>query len=129
MLNTNRTCKLFQINAKNHAKTSLPGNYHVNKWGLHMVSFPLRIINMIPQVMKLSSSNSPFKTSKKMSISKNYLILYLNKWSSEEVTPINFLPRVFPLSSDAALEVKRILPFPQFYLEKILIFQMIPSLW
>ena len=33
MLNSNKTCKLHPINAKNHAKTSLPGNYDINKWG------------------------------------------------------------------------------------------------
>ena len=34
MLNTNKTYKLHQLNAKNHAKTSLPGNHCVNKWGV-----------------------------------------------------------------------------------------------
>ena len=34
MLNTNKTYKLHQFNAKNHAKTSLPCNHCVNKWGV-----------------------------------------------------------------------------------------------
>ena len=33
MLNTNKTCQFHQIKMKNHAKTSLLGNYHVNKLG------------------------------------------------------------------------------------------------
>ena len=34
MFIANKTCKLHPINLKNHAKTSLPGNYYVNKWGV-----------------------------------------------------------------------------------------------
>ena len=35
MFITNKTCKSHPINAKkNHAKMSLPVNYHVNKWGV-----------------------------------------------------------------------------------------------
>ena len=34
MLNANKTCKFHPIDVKNHAKTSLPGNYHINQWGV-----------------------------------------------------------------------------------------------
>ena len=61
--------------------------------------------------MNLCSSKSPFKNSEGISFSENYPIPYLNKWPSEELTPSNSLPRVSPLNSDAALEVKRNPPF------------------
>ena len=34
MLNANKLCLLYLINVKNQAKTSLPGNHYVNKWGV-----------------------------------------------------------------------------------------------